>query len=78
MTTERNEYDQEESDLPPELSQLARRALVQAGYLWVEQLASISEAEVMKLHGVGPKTLDPLRRALASKGLSFAGTKPRR
>jgi len=36
------------------------------------QLAKVSEAEVLKLHGMGPKALDQLRRALAAKGLSFA------
>lgn len=61
-----------ESDLPSDLSKPARRALEGAGYLRLEQIAQLSEAEILKLHGVGPKTLEPLRRALAEKGLSFA------
>ena len=69
----RNERDQQESDLPIELAQPARRALVAAGYLRLEQLTLLSEDEVRQLHGIGPKALDQLRRALGSKGLSFAG-----
>ena len=64
-----------ESDLPIELAEPARRALSQAGYWRLEQLTELSEAEVKQLHGVGPKALDQLRRALAALGLSFAGGK---
>ena len=69
MTIER------ESDLPIELANPARRALVEAGYRRLEQLTDLSEAEVKQLHGVGSKALDQLRRALATKGLSFADEK---
>ncbi|HEX2109482.1 MAG TPA: hypothetical protein VHF70_09440 [Rubrobacteraceae bacterium] len=34
----------------------------------------VSEAEVMELHGMGPKALDHLRRALAAKGQRFDGS----
>ena len=67
--------DQRESDLPIELAQPARRALVGAGYLRLEQLTKLYEAEVKQLHGIGPKALDQLRRALSAKGLSFAAEK---
>ena len=40
----------------------------------LEQLTGVSEAEVMELHGMGPKALDHLRRALAAKGQRFAGS----
>ena len=43
-----------------------------AGYLRLEQINEISEAEIEQLHGVGPKTIDQLRRALIAEGLSFA------
>lgn len=61
------------SDLPAELGRPARRALVDAGYRRLEQLAELGESEVGGLHGVGPKALGQLRRALAARGLSFAG-----
>jgi hypothetical protein len=67
--------DQGESNLPIELSQPARRALVGAGYLRLEQLTEISEDEVKQLHGIGPKAIDLLRHALETLGLSFADEK---
>lgn len=60
-----------QSDLPSELAKPARRALIAAGYLRLEQLAQVSEAEILRLHGMGPKALDQIRRALAARGLSF-------
>ncbi len=73
-----NQSDQRESDFPIELSRPARRALVEAGYWRLEQLTALSEAEVKQLHGAGPKALDQLRRALGTKGLSFADEKSRK
>jgi len=63
--------DQESSDLPKDLASPAQRALTGAGIWRLEQLTDLSEAEVMQLHGIGPKALDQLRRALAARGLGF-------
>lgn len=68
---------QQESELPIELAAPARRALVGSGYLRLEQLAKISEADIKHLHGIGPKSLTQLRSALSAKGLSFADRKSR-
>lgn len=65
-------YDQEPSDLPSDLAQPARRALRQAGYTRLEHLADPGESEIKHLHGIGPKAIDHLRRALSVRGLSFA------
>ena len=59
---------QQESDLPIKLSAPARRALVGAGYLRLDQLTRISEAEIKRLHGVGPNAIEQLQHALAAKG----------
>ena len=67
-----NQGDQPESDFPVGLAAPARRALTGAGYSRLEQLTKVSETEIKKLHGMGPKALDQLRRALSAKGLSFA------
>ena len=64
--------DEPESDLPAELARPARRALTAAGYLRLEQFTRVSEHELLKLHGMGPKALEQIRRALAARGLSFA------
>lgn len=58
------------SDLP-KLAAPARRALTGAGYTHLEHLTRVTEAEVMKLHGMGPNAMEALRRALEERGLSF-------
>ena len=58
--------------LTPGLSQPAQRALKAAGYTSLEQLAVVTEADLLKLHGVGPKAIETLRKALAAQGLAFA------
>ena len=65
---------QQESDFP-KLSAPARRALTSAGYVRLEQLTKVREAEVKRLHGIGQNALKQLREALAAKGLSFADGK---
>lgn len=60
------------SDLPKGLARPAQRALASAGYTRLEQFTRVTEAEVLKLHGMGPKAMDTLREALAARGMSFA------
>ena len=62
---------QTQSDLPLKLAAPARRALARAGIVRLEQLTKLSEADVKRLHGMGPKAIDQLRLALASKGLYY-------
>ena len=69
-----NQNDEQESDLPSGLSNPARRALAGAGYVRLEQFTRLSEAELLRLHGMGPKGVDTIRRALAARGLSFANS----
>lgn len=59
-------------DLPPKLSKPAQRALANAGYTRLDQLTAVREADLAKLHGMGPKALRQLREALAERGASFA------
>jgi predicted flap endonuclease-1-like 5' DNA nuclease len=73
-----NQTDQPESDFPRGIGRPATQALTAAGYWRLDQLAGVSEAKLKKLHGVGPKAIDVLRRALADKGLSFASEKSRK
>jgi hypothetical protein len=67
----KTEHQEPESDLPAGLAKPAQRALAGAGYMRLEQFTKLSEADVMRLHGMGPKALEQIRRALAAKGLSF-------
>jgi len=63
---------QQNTDLPEGLAQPARRALSGIGIQRLEQFAGHSEAEIKKLHGIGPNALSQIREALAERGLSFA------
>ncbi|MEH7350528.1 DNA-binding protein [Gottfriedia acidiceleris] len=60
-----------ENSLPNGLAKPAIRALTSAGYLHLEQFTQLSEAEVLKLHGMGPKAITTIKNALEEKRLSF-------
>lgn len=60
------------NDLPAKLSKPAQRALAAAGYSRLEQFRKVTEDEVARLHGMGPRGLDMIRSALAEKGYAFA------
>lgn len=62
-----------ESVLPSGLAKPAQRALRGAGIIRLEQLTKVTEAEVLQLHGMGPKAMAILRQELNAKGLSFSG-----
>ena len=49
----------------------ARRALQNAGIKTIGQLAKLSEAEVLSLHGMGPGSIPKLRAALKAEKLTF-------
>jgi hypothetical protein len=57
--------------IPDNLPAPARRALAEAGYTKLEQLAKVSKAKLLELHGMGPNAIDKLRDALGSIGRSF-------
>lgn len=57
----------------PGLSAPARRALAGAGCTTLADIANWREADLKKLHGIGPNAVETLRKALAAQGLSFAG-----
>jgi predicted RecB family nuclease len=50
----------------------ARRALENAGIKTLQQLAQKTEAEILKLHGMGPSSIPKLRQALKAEGLTFS------
>lgn len=65
-----------EDDLP-NVGAPARRAFAEAGLVRLEQFAGVAENDLLALHGVGPKAIGILRRALAERGLSFGEPTPR-
>ena len=62
----------ETSDLPAGLAAPARRALASVGLSRLEQLTAWGENELKNLHGIGPRAVEQLRRALQEHGLSLA------
>jgi predicted flap endonuclease-1-like 5' DNA nuclease len=63
------------SEFPAGVAAPAIRALNGAGYTRLDQLTRATEAEVKRLHGMGPKALDALREALKAQGKSFADSR---
>ncbi len=62
----------QKTNILPNIGNPAQRALANEGYSRLTQLTKITEAELLKLHGVGPKAIRILKDALETKGLSFA------
>jgi predicted flap endonuclease-1-like 5' DNA nuclease len=58
-------------DLPP-IGRPANSALLQAGITTLAQVAAHGRAELLAMHGVGPKAITILAAALADRGLTFA------
>jgi len=56
---------------PATLSKPALQALSDAGFVQIGQLQGIGEADLRKLHGMGPKAIEELRSAMAARGLAF-------
>lgn len=67
-------------DLPPDrlsdafpaaMGRPANAALVDRGVTTLDQVAAMTERELLAVHGVGPKAVRILRDELASRGLAF-------
>ena len=56
----------------PKVGAPAARALAGAGYVRLEQFTDVTEAQLARLHGVGPLAINRIRDALAGNGLGFA------
>jgi hypothetical protein len=75
MSTDKKTADPDA--IPPGMPQPAVRALEGAGYTRLSQLTRVTEGDLLKLHGVGPKAIRMLREALAAAGMSFAKSEGR-
>jgi hypothetical protein len=62
-------------DFPKGVAAPAQRALASVGVERLEDLRSHSEADLAKLHGMGPKALRLLGEALAERGWAFGDKK---
>jgi predicted flap endonuclease-1-like 5' DNA nuclease len=59
-------------DLPAGIGEPAARAFANAGLVRLEQFTEVRAADLRRLHGVGPKAIETIRRALEAQGRSFA------
>ncbi|WP_328338508.1 DNA-binding protein [Micromonospora sp. NBC_00421] len=58
-------------DILPKIGAPATRALTEAGYPTLRDLAGVPRAELAVLHGVGPKALGIIQSALEQHDLSL-------
>ena len=61
----------------PSIGSPATRALAEAGITTLEQVGQHRAADLLALHGVGPKAIAILRSALADRGETFPDDMPR-
>ncbi|WP_329112570.1 DNA-binding protein [Streptomyces sp. NBC_01353] len=59
------------TDLPRGIGAPATRAFTAAGHTTLEQFAGVPRAELLALHGVGPKALRVIQESLEERGLSL-------
>ncbi|AYY12584.1 hypothetical protein EF847_07570 [Actinobacteria bacterium YIM 96077] len=60
-----------DSELPAGIGKVATRALAVAGLTTLDQIAACTKAELLALHGVGPKAVRILADTLADQGMSL-------
>ncbi|GIG88176.1 hypothetical protein [Plantactinospora endophytica] len=60
-------------DLPKAIGRPATRALTGAGITTLDQVAELTEAELLAMHGVGPKAVRILGETLGATGRAFNG-----
>ncbi|XXT14832.1 helix-hairpin-helix domain-containing protein [Sorangium sp. So ce429] len=64
--------EQPESALPKGIGKPATRALASVGISRLDQVARLTEAQLLALHGVGPKAVGVIKAALEAQGKSLA------
>ncbi|WP_369678926.1 mycofactocin system transcriptional regulator [Saccharopolyspora antimicrobica] len=61
-----------QTEFTPRIGKVARRELAVHGFTRYAQLTDVTPADLLKIHGVGPKAIRILGEELAEQGLSFA------
>lgn len=60
------------SELTPRIGKVARRELAVHGITTYDQLTRVTTADLLAIHGVGPKAVRILEEELAAQGVAFA------
>jgi predicted flap endonuclease-1-like 5' DNA nuclease len=63
---------QSEGAFPKGVSKPALRALASVGVTRLDQVTRFTEAELLALHGMGPKAIGIIKTALLAQGKSLA------
>jgi len=61
----------EPTEFPVRLGKVARRELAVHGYTRFDQLPAVTAADLLQIHGVGPKAIRILDEEMAARGLAF-------
>lgn len=61
-----------EHEFPRTIGKVAARELAAHGYTTFDSLTAVSEKELLKIHGVGPKAIRVLGEELAAQGKAYA------
>ena len=64
--------DAVDTEYPQSLGRTDRRQLEANGYTRFDQLTTATTADLLAIHGVGPKAIRILEEELAARGLAFA------
>ena len=67
----RGEAPGDSGDLPKSIGKPATRALLGAGISSLDEVAARTEAELLDLHGVGPRAIRLMKEELAEQGMKF-------
>lgn len=59
------------SEFPDRLGKVARRELAVNGYTRYDQLTAVTSADLLRIHGVGPKAIRILEEELTARGRAF-------
>jgi predicted flap endonuclease-1-like 5' DNA nuclease len=66
-----------QTEFPRSIGRVADRELALHGHTRYDHLAAVTEKQLLKIHGVGPKAVAILREELTGRGLSFASATTR-
>jgi predicted flap endonuclease-1-like 5' DNA nuclease len=66
------QVDEFGTEFPHGAGRVAKRELAAIGYTRYSHLAKARAADLLKIHGVGPRAIRILREELAARGLAFA------
>ena len=60
------------TEFPRTIGKVANRELALNGYTTFDSLTRVSTTSLLKIHGIGPKSIRILTEELAARGQSFA------